>query len=83
MSLMAAERQPGFTPTTFIMSPANVENTVSVIFCSSSDRSYDDFERGEGRVVCKGSDGEYMSTLGRLVGFEVVRGYAYPVNKGM
>ncbi|PNP78017.1 hypothetical protein FNYG_08743 [Fusarium nygamai] len=83
MSLMGAERKPGFTPTTFIMSPADAEDTISMILCSSSERNYDDFERGEGRVVCTGSDGESMSALGRLVGFEVVRGYAYTVNKGM
>ncbi|KAF5686703.1 hypothetical protein FDENT_5707 [Fusarium denticulatum] len=83
MSLMAAERQPGFTSTTFIMSPADAVNTISIILCSSSDRNYDDFERGEGRVVCTGSSNDYMSGLGRLVGFEVVRGYAYTVSKGM
>ncbi|KAF5581041.1 hypothetical protein FPCIR_10430 [Fusarium pseudocircinatum] len=80
-SLMGAERKPGFTPTTFILSPADAEGTISMILCSSSDRSYDDFERGEGRVICTGSDDEYMSALGRLVGFEVMRGHAYPVDK--
>ncbi|KAG5753228.1 hypothetical protein H9Q70_004147 [Fusarium xylarioides] len=80
-SRLEAERQPGYTITTFIMSPMDAERTISMILCSSSDRNNDEFERGEGRVVCTGSDDESMSALGRLVGFEVVRGYARTVNK--
>ncbi|KAF5615346.1 uncharacterized protein FTJAE_13389 [Fusarium tjaetaba] len=50
MSLMGAERKPGFGLTTFIMSPADAEGTISMILCSSSDRSHDEFERGDGHV---------------------------------
>ncbi|KAF5530062.1 hypothetical protein FNAPI_13664 [Fusarium napiforme] len=81
-SLLEAGRQPGYTITTFIMSP-DAEHTISMILCSSSDRSDDDFERGEGHIVYTGSGDGYMSDLGRFVGFEVVRGYAYPANNGM
>ncbi|RKL39358.1 hypothetical protein BFJ72_g6832 [Fusarium proliferatum] len=82
MSLMGAERKPGFSHTTFAMSPADPEDTISMILCSSSDRNYDDFERGEGRVVYTGPGGhESMSALGRLVGFEVIPGYAHRVER--
>lgn len=82
MSLMGAERKPGFSHTIFEMSPVDAEGAISMILCSSSDRSYDDFERGEGLVVRTNPVGhESMSALGRLVGFEVVRGYARRVER--
>ncbi|KAF5573021.1 hypothetical protein FPANT_12637 [Fusarium pseudoanthophilum] len=50
------------------------ENALSLIECSCGDRNYEKFEGGCGQVVPGDEIFEYLSALGKMVGFEVVRG---------
>lgn len=74
-TLMRAQTSPGMSFFSYLEAPLDEEKALSLIECSSSDRAYDDFERGDGQIVL-GDPGslEFVSAFGGLVGFEVLRG---------
>ncbi|KNB05163.1 hypothetical protein FOXG_19499 [Fusarium oxysporum f. sp. lycopersici 4287] len=74
-TLIGAQASPDMSFFSYLEAPLDEEKALSLIECSSSDRAYDDFERGDGQIVI-GDPGslEFVSAFGRLVGFEVLRG---------
>ncbi|SCO82467.1 uncharacterized protein FRV6_06680 [Fusarium oxysporum] len=74
-TLMRVQASPGMSFFSYLEAPLDEEKALSLIECSSSDRAYDDFERGDGQIVL-GDPGslEFVSAFGGLVGFEVLRG---------
>ncbi|KAF4956352.1 hypothetical protein FGADI_3929 [Fusarium gaditjirri] len=74
-TLIGAQAPPGMSWLSYLEAPLDEENALSLIECSSSDHAYEDFERGGGQIV-SGDPGspEFVSALGRLTGFEVLRG---------
>ncbi|KAF4424868.1 hypothetical protein FACUT_10174 [Fusarium acutatum] len=74
-TLMKAQAPPNLPFLSCLEAPLDEENAVSLIECSSSDHKYDDFEQGIGQVVPGDiTSSEFVSALGRMVGFEVLRG---------
>ncbi|KAF5632743.1 hypothetical protein F52700_6280 [Fusarium sp. NRRL 52700] len=74
-ALIKAQAPPDLPLLSYLQSQVDEENALSLIECSCGDQNYVYFEDGGGRVVPGDSlNFEFLSALGRMVGFEVVRG---------
>lgn len=74
-TLIQAQAPPDLPLLSYLESPLDEEKALSLIECSFGDRNYEEFEGGIGQVVPGDSlNFEFLSALGRMVGFEVMQG---------